>query len=113
MRLGAQKCRLQDGSRARSLYGQEIIEERHRHRYEFNNGYRDMLQKAGLNLVGMSLDGNLVEMIEIPNHPWFVACQFHPEFTSTPRDGHPLFIGFVRAARAQRERGVAPVAAQA
>jgi len=113
MRLGAQKCRLQDGSRARSLYGQEIIEERHRHRYEFNNGYRDVLQKAGLNLVGMSLDGNLVEMIEIPNHPWFVACQFHPEFTSTPRDGHPLFIGFVRAARAQRERGVAPVAAQA
>ncbi len=113
MRLGAQKCRLQDGSRARSLYGQEIIEERHRHRYEFNNGYREVLQKAGLNLVGMSLDGNLVEMIEIPNHPWFVACQFHPEFTSTPRDGHPLFIGFVRAARAQRERGVAPVAAQA
>jgi CTP synthase len=113
MRLGAQKCRLQDGSRARSLYGQEIIEERHRHRYEFNNGYREVLQKAGLNLVGMSLDGNLVEMIEIPNHPWFVACQFHPEFTSTPRYGHPLFIGFVRAARAQRERGVAPVAAQA
>ena len=113
MRLGAQKCRLLDGTRARELYGKEIIEERHRHRYEFNNGYRDALQKAGLTLSGMSLDGNLVEMIEIPNHPWFVACQFHPEFTSTPRDGHPLFTGFVRAALAQRERATAPAAAQA
>jgi CTP synthase len=113
MRLGAQKCRLLEGTRARELYGKEIIEERHRHRYEFNNGYREALQKAGLTLSGMSLDGNLVEMIEIPNHPWFVACQFHPEFTSTPRYGHPLFTGFVRAALAQRERATAPTAAQA
>jgi CTP synthase len=113
MRLGAQKCRLQEGTRARELYGREIIEERHRHRYEFNNGYRETLEKAGLILAGASLDGNLVEMIEIPDHPWFVACQFHPEFTSTPRDGHPLFAGFIRAARAQRERGTAPVMAQA
>ncbi|MBI5460924.1 MAG: CTP synthase [Gammaproteobacteria bacterium] len=113
MRLGGQKCRLLDGTRSRELYGQEIIEERHRHRYEFNNGYREALQKAGLKLAGMSLDGNLVEMIEIPNHPWFVACQFHPEFTSTPRYGHPLFTGFVSAARAQHERGTVPAAAQA
>ncbi|MFP5505082.1 MAG: CTP synthase [Gammaproteobacteria bacterium] len=113
MRLGAQKCRLQDGTRARELYGREIIEERHRHRYEFNNGYRETLEKAGLVLAGTSLDGNLVEMIEIAGHPWFVACQFHPEFTSTPRDGHPLFTGFIRAARAQRERGVSPALAQA
>jgi CTP synthase len=83
MRLGAQKCRLQEGSLARELYGQEVIEERHRHRYEFNNGYREALEKAGLRLAGTSLDGNLVEMIEIPTHPWFLACQFHPEFTST------------------------------
>jgi CTP synthase len=113
MRLGAQKCRLVDGTHARELYGQEIIEERHRHRYEFNNGYREALQKAGLVLAGMSLDGNLVEMIEIPDHPWFVACQFHPEFTSTPRYGHPLFTGFIRAALAQRERATAPAIAQA
>ncbi|HEY9198059.1 MAG TPA: CTP synthase [Gammaproteobacteria bacterium] len=113
MRLGGQKCRLLDGTRSRELYGQDIIEERHRHRYEFNNGYREALQKAGLKLAGMSLDGNLVEMIEIPNHPWFVACQFHPEFTSTPRYGHPLFTGFVRAALAQRERALTPAAAQA
>ncbi len=113
MRLGGQKCRLVEGARARELYGQDIIEERHRHRYELNNGYREALQKAGLRLSGMSVDGTLVEMIEIPNHPWFVACQFHPEFTSTPRYGHPLFTGFVRAALTQRERAPAPAAAQA
>jgi CTP synthase len=113
MRLGAQKCRLQEGSLARELYGQEVIEERHRHRYEFNNGYREALEKAGLRLAGTSLDGNLVEMIEIPTHPWFLACQFHPEFTSTPRYGHPLFTGFIGAARAQRERGLSPALAQA
>ena len=113
MRLGGQKCRLKEGTRARELYGREIIEERHRHRYEFNNGYRETLEKAGLILAGTSLDGNLVEMIEIADHPWFVACQFHPEFTSTPRDGHPLFTGFIRAARTQRERSAAPAKAQA
>jgi CTP synthase len=99
MRLGGQACRLKEGSRARELYGKEIIVERHRHRYEFNNQYLDKLRQAGLSFVGTSEDGSLVEMIEIPEHPWFVACQFHPEFTSTPRDGHPLFSGFIRAAR--------------
>ncbi|NOX75123.1 MAG: CTP synthase [Gammaproteobacteria bacterium] len=104
MRLGGQDCHLMDGSKSRELYGKETIVERHRHRYEFNNTYLDALQNAGLAVVGRSADGNLVEMIEIPEHPWFVACQFHPEFTSTPRDGHPLFSGFITAARAQAEK---------
>jgi CTP synthase len=99
MRLGGQACCLKVGSRSRELYGKNIIVERHRHRYEFNNQYLERLQEAGLSIVGTSEDGRLVEMIEIPDHPWFVACQFHPEFTSTPRDGHPLFSGFIRAAR--------------
>ncbi|MCG8428007.1 MAG: CTP synthase [Chromatiales bacterium] len=99
MRLGGQECRLQEGSLSRELYGSEVIVERHRHRYEFNNQYLEKLQEAGLRIAGRSIDGKLVEMIEIGDHPWFVACQFHPEFTSTPRDGHPLFSGFVRAAR--------------
>ncbi|HEB98670.1 MAG TPA: CTP synthase [Thiotrichales bacterium] len=110
MRLGAQKCRLAEGSLARRLYGQEIIEERHRHRYEFNNGYRERLSEAGLSIAGTSLDGELVEVVEIPEHPWFVACQFHPEFTSTPRDGHPLFSGFIEAARAYRGAAAASAA---
>jgi len=109
MRLGAQQCRLEEGSRAREIYGHEIINERHRHRYEFNNNYRDKLDQAGLKLVGTSLDGNLVEVVELEDHPWFIACQFHPEFTSTPRDGHPLFSSFIRAARAVHE----PVAQEA
>jgi CTP synthase len=88
---------------SRDLYGMSHIVERHRHRYEFNNNYLDVLQNAGLAVVGRSADGTLVEMIEIPGHPWFVACQFHPEFTSTPRDGHPLFSGFITAARAYRK----------
>jgi CTP synthase len=95
---------LADGSKSRELYGKARIIERHRHRYEFNNNYLDILQNAGLAVVGRSADGSLVEMIEIPEHPWFVACQFHPEFTSTPRDGHPLFSGFITAARAQAEK---------
>ncbi|MDX1251079.1 MAG: CTP synthase [Gammaproteobacteria bacterium] len=99
MRLGGQKCRLLPGSRAHVLYGQGIITERHRHRYEFNNKFREILENAGMVFSGASLDGNLMEMIELPAHPWFLACQFHPEFTSTPRDGHPLFSGFVQAAR--------------
>ncbi|QBQ54898.1 CTP synthase [Nitrosococcus wardiae] len=98
MRLGSYQCQLLPGSRAAALYGKEVITERHRHRYEFNNYYRKALEAAGLVMSGTSLDGNLVEMVEIPRHPWFVACQFHPEFTSTPRDGHPLFSGFIRAA---------------
>ncbi len=113
MRLGSQKCRLKDDSRTRQAYGEDVIEERHRHRYEFNNGYRDALEQAGLTLAGTSMDGNLVEVVELKDHPWFIACQFHPEFTSTPRYGHPLFTGFVRAARAQHERATAPTAAHA
>ncbi|PCJ39593.1 MAG: CTP synthetase [Moraxellaceae bacterium] len=103
MRLGAQECRLVEGSLARELYGQEVIRERHRHRYEVNNQYIDQLQEAGLKVVGKSIDDTLVEMIEVPNHPWFSACQFHPEFTSNPRDTHPLFLGYVRAAKAFKE----------
>ena len=99
MRLGGQPCRLIDGTSVKALYGQDIIVERHRHRYEFNNNYRDVLEKAGLTIAGTSEDGSLVEVVEIKDHPWFVACQFHPEFTSRPRDGHPLFTGFVQAAR--------------
>jgi CTP synthase len=100
MRLGAQECRLSPGTLARELYGTDTIRERHRHRYEFNNRYRERLQQAGLVIAGLSED-DLVEIVELPQqeHPWFLACQFHPEFTSTPRDGHPLFNGFVRAAR--------------
>lgn len=98
MRLGGQKCRLAKDSLSYQHYGQEVITERHRHRYEFNGGYREAFEEAGLKIAGTSVDGNLVEMIEIPDHPWFVACQFHPEFTSTPRDGHPLFSGFIQAA---------------
>ncbi len=101
MRLGAQEAKLKPGSLARMLYGKESIFERHRHRYEFNNHYLDELTAAGLRFSGFSADG-LVEFIELPGHPWFVASQFHPEFTSTPRDGHPLFTGFVRAAREYR-----------
>ena len=101
MRLGAQEAKLIPGSLARILYGKESIFERHRHRYEFNNHYLDELAAAGLRFSGFSADG-LVEFIELPSHPWFVASQFHPEFTSTPRDGHPLFTGFVRAAREYR-----------
>jgi CTP synthase len=104
MRLGAQRCKLQPGSRSRKLYGSDEIVERHRHRYEFNNAYRDRLVEGGMALVGFSVDDMLVEMIELPDHPWFVACQFHPEFTSTPRDGHPLFGDFIRAALAQRQK---------
>jgi CTP synthase len=98
MRLGAQPCRLLEGTLARATYGKELITERHRHRYELNNRYLNVLEKAGLVFSGRSLDNHLVEMIELPDHPWFLACQFHPEFTSTPRDGHPLFRGFVQAA---------------
>ncbi|HLF09721.1 MAG TPA: CTP synthase [Gammaproteobacteria bacterium] len=98
MRLGAQTCFLEEGTLARSIYGTEQISERHRHRYEFNNRYARQLTQAGLVLSGFSRDG-LVEVIELPNHPWFIATQFHPEFTSNPRDGHPLFTSFISAAR--------------
>jgi CTP synthase len=101
MRLGAQEAKLVAGSLVRSIYGKESIFERHRHRYEFNNHYLEELTAAGMSFSGFSADG-LVEFIELRSHPWFVASQFHPEFTSTPRDGHPLFAGFVRAAREYR-----------
>jgi len=101
MRLGAQEVLLGAGTRAREIFGKDSIHERHRHRYEFNNNFLDRYRQAGMRFSGFSRDG-LVEVIEIPGHPWFVATQFHPEFTSTPRDGHPLFTGFIRAARAQR-----------
>jgi len=103
MRLGSQYCRLQEGTLAREVYGQEVISERHRHRYEFNEHYRAALESAGLTFSGMSADNSLVEMIELKDHPWFLACQFHPEFTSTPRDGHPLFKAFVEAALKHHE----------
>jgi CTP synthase len=106
MRLGGQECRLAAGSHVRELYGKDSIIERHRHRYEFNNQYRPQLEDKGLVIAGTSVDGNLVEIIELGNHPWFVGVQFHPEFTSTPRDGHPLFSGYILAARAQRENAM-------
>ncbi|WP_031432250.1 CTP synthase [Methylomarinum vadi] len=105
MRLGAQKCRLKSGSLAHQTYQKDVITERHRHRYEFNNQYLQQLEQAGMNFSGKSIDGRLVEVVEIPDHPWFLACQFHPEFTSTPRKGHPLFSGFIEAAaKHQQER---------
>jgi len=105
MRLGLQECRLKAGTKARAMYGKDVVAERHRHRYEFNNRYRNQLEEAGLVISAKSMDDLLVEMIELPNHPWFVACQAHPEFLSTPRDGHPLFIGFIRAAREYKAGG--------
>lgn len=106
MRLGGQKAQLADDTLVHTLYGKDVITERHRHRYEFNNHYLEPLQKAGLAISGKSIDGRLVEVVEIPSHPWFLACQFHPEFKSTPRDGHPLFTSFVLAANESRKRGV-------
>lgn len=104
MRLGGQVCRLSNGTLVRSIYGKEEIIERHRHRYEVNPGYLHALQHAGMRIAGRSADGELVEMIELEGHPWFVGCQFHPEFTSTPRDGHPLFTSYIRAAMQQHSR---------
>ncbi|WP_434358654.1 CTP synthase [Parasalinivibrio latis] len=98
MRLGAQLCHLADGTKVREMYGNATIHERHRHRYEVNNNLLPKIKEAGLVVSGLSADKKLVEIVENPAHPWFVACQFHPEFTSTPRDGHPLFAGFVKAA---------------
>ncbi|MDQ8039819.1 MAG: CTP synthase, partial [Rickettsiella sp.] len=106
MRLGGQTCRLTEGSKANILYGQETIFERHRHRYEINNLLLPKLEKHGLIISGRSEDGNLVEMIELKNHPWFIGCQFHPEFTSNPRKGHPLFVSFVEAARLQHSNSL-------
>ena len=104
MRLGGQQCKLLEGSLARTIYNAPLIRERHRHRYEFNNTYREQLEKSGLRICGVSIDEQLVEVVEVPDHPWFIACQFHPEFTSTPRRGHPLFTGFINAALAHQEK---------
>ncbi|MBW5291048.1 MAG: CTP synthase [Candidatus Ruthia sp. Asou_11_S2] len=98
MRLGGQECALVEGTNSRNIYTKSVIIERHRHRYEVNNSLIKQLETAGLIVSGRSIDGTLVEMVEIKNHPWFVACQFHPEFTSNPRDGHPLFESFIKAA---------------
>jgi len=98
MRLGAQTCKLLPGTKTQKAYGVEEINERHRHRYEFNNNYLQRLQDAGMVISGLSVDNELVEMIEYSDHPWFIGCQFHPEFTSQPREGHPLFNSFINAA---------------
>ncbi len=103
MRLGGQACNLVPDTMAYKLYGRATIVERHRHRYEVNNNLLPTIEKAGLKVSGRSKQDNLVELIELPNHPWFMGCQFHPEFTSTPRDGHPLFIGFIQAAKTYHE----------
>jgi CTP synthase len=100
MRLGGQPCQLMPGSLVQRIYGKDTVIERHRHRYEFNNHYRQQLEEKGLHMSGNSIDGKLVEVVELREHPWFLACQFHPEFTSTPRDGHPLFTSFIEAALA-------------
>ena len=106
MRLGGQSCNLMPGTLAHQIYAADTIVERHRHRYEFNNTYLEQLASAGLIISGKSSDNNLVEMIELKDHPWFLACQFHPEFTSTPRDGHPLFSSFIKAALEHHNRHV-------
>jgi len=104
MRLGIYPCKVEAGTKTREVYGEDLIYERHRHRYEVNNVLLPQIEKAGLKVTGLSADKKLVEIIEVPNHPWFVACQFHPEFTSTPRDGHPLFEGFVKAAKENQKK---------
>ena len=110
MRLGGQSCQLAPDSLVAKAYDSSIIVERHRHRYEFNNTYAAELEASGMQIVGRSADGELVEIIEVAGHPWFVGCQFHPEFTSTPREGHPLFSKFISAAidnKNKADKGVA------
>jgi len=103
MRLGAQTCHLVEGSLAAQVYGASEVREHHRHRYEVNNNYVPQIEAAGMRVSGWSQDKELVEMIEIPEHPWFLACQFHPEFTSRPRGGHPLFTSYIEAALAHAQ----------
>jgi CTP synthase len=105
MRLGAYPCKIEKGTFAHKAYGQDQISERHRHRYEFNNAYLERLSNAGLVISGVSPDGKLVEIIELRDHPWFLGCQFHPEFKSNPRRPHPLFTAFIGAALKQRDKG--------
>ncbi|MFI5214479.1 MAG: CTP synthase, partial [Gemmatimonadales bacterium] len=113
MRLGAYACKLRAGSRVAQIYGATETSERHRHRYEVDNGYRDLFAEHGLRLTGLSPDGSLVEMIELPDHPWYVCCQFHPELKSRPTRPHPLFAGFIRAAKEMKTRHGAPAEARA
>jgi CTP synthase len=103
MRLGAYECELAEGSRARGIYGEPVIRERHRHRYEYNNDYKDRMGEAGMRFSGICPQNGLVEVLEIPDHPWFVGVQFHPELRSRPRRPHPLFASFVGAAVRRRE----------
>jgi CTP synthase len=104
MRLGAYECLLEDGSFARAAYGQEVISERHRHRYEFNRAFEDRLTAAGLRITGRSRDAKFVEIVELPDHPWFLGCQFHPEFKSKPLEPHPLFKAFIGASYEYRQK---------
>ncbi|NOZ10958.1 MAG: CTP synthase [Gammaproteobacteria bacterium] len=113
MRLGGQDCKLATGSRTSLEYNKDVINERHRHRYEFNNTHKALFQEKGMVIAGTSMDDSLVEVIELADHPWFIGCQFHPEFTSSPRDGHPLFSGYILAARAHQDaQGIEQVVAQ-
>jgi len=102
MRLGAYTCQLEEGTRVAAAYGEDQISERHRHRYEVNNRFRDIFVERGMRLSGVSLDKKLVEIVELPDHPWFLAVQFHPELKSRPHQPHPLFVDFVRAALERR-----------
>jgi CTP synthase len=112
MRLGAYAAKLRPGSRAAQAYGSTEISERHRHRWEVSNAYRDVLAEFGLRLSGVSPDGGLVEVIELPEHPWFLGCQFHPELKSRPTRPHPLFVGFIGAALDRRRRAGLPVTSE-
>lgn len=103
MRLGAYDCKLKKGSKAYAAYGETMVSERHRHRYEFNNKYLEKLEEAGMRATGMNPDSNLVEIIELKEHPWFVGVQFHPELKSTVLNPHPLFVKFVEAALSNRK----------
>jgi len=103
--LGAYPCKIDKGTLAHQAYGKEEISERHRHRYEFNNKYLESLKNAGLVISGVSPDGTLVEIVELKDHPWFLGCQFHPEFKSNPRKPHPLFTSFIAAALKHGEQG--------
>jgi CTP synthase len=102
MRLGSQRCPIQPGTLASSIYGSEV-NERHRHRYEVNNNYVPQLEAAGIRISARTPTENLPEIMELPDHPWFIGVQFHPEFTSTPRDGHPLFLAYVKAALSHKQ----------
>ncbi|MFR9014232.1 MAG: glutamine amidotransferase-related protein, partial [Desulfovibrio piger] len=99
MRLGAYPCKIIPDTRAFEAYGKELVEERHRHRYEFNNAFKDLLEEKGMVFSGTAPDGSLMEIVELPDHPWFLGCQFHPEFKSRPMAAHPLFREFIKAAK--------------